>query len=328
MRFASECLGFANVPETRALLRDFGAAPLSSPLWSLRIPRDQGAMQDFEEVRDHYVGLLYDVDPQRLKVENPARYLDLSRAAVAETIEATIGEWRRPGSSCAGALLWFWKDLWASSGWGVLDWTGSPKSPWWAMRRAFQPQQIILSDEGVNGLHVHCLNESDQAFVGSIGLRCYRDGATIVMDATRDIEIAPRAALSLHDCDLWGAFFDTAYAYRFGPPSHEATVATLFDTSGAAIAGAWHFPLGRPAAMFAPALSVEVFRDDAGYGLRLATDRVAQSIKIEDERLTPLDNWLHLSPGAPKIVRLLENGIAPRGMVAALGAPALSYRAD
>ena len=328
VRFASECLGFANMPETRTLMRDFGAVPLSSPLWPQRIPRDQGATQDFEEVRDHYVGLLYNVDPQRLKIEEPARYLDLSRAAVAETVEATIGEWRRPRSLCAGALLWFWKDLWASSGWGVLDWTGGPKSPWWAMRRAFRPQQIVLSDEGVNGLHVHCLNESAQAFVGRVSLRCYRDGATIVMDATRDIEISARGSLSLHDCDLWGAFFDTAYAYRFGPPSHEATVATLQDASGATVAEAWHFPLGRPAAMFSPALSVEPFRDDAGYALRIATNHVAQSIKIEDERLTPFDNWLHLSPAAPKVVRFLEKDIPPRGAIAALGSPALSYRAE
>ena len=328
VRFASECLGFANVPETSALKRDFGDTPMSSPLWRARVPRDQGAMQDFEDVRDHYVGLLYGVDPQRLKAEDPNRYLDLSRATVAEVIEATVGEWRRPGSSCAGALLWFWKDLWASSGWGVLDWTGAPKSPWWAMRRAFRPVQITVSDEGVNGLHVHCVNESARPFAGRISLRCYRDGATLVMNAERDVEIAPRSAFSIRDCDLWGAFFDTAYAYRFGPPSHEATLATLVTREGTTVAEAWHFPVGRPAAMFAPELFAEAFRDEAGFGLRLEADRIAQSVKIEDERLAPLDNWFHLSPGAPKIVRFLEPGIAPRGSVAALGSPAISYCAD
>jgi len=325
VRFASECLGFANVPETRTLHLDFGAAPLASPLWRPRIPRDQGAMQDFEEVRDHYVGLLYEIDPQGLKADNPERYLDLSRAAVAEVVEATVGEWRRPRSTCAGALLWFWKDLWASSGWGVLDWTGAPKSPWWAMRRAFRPIQILLSDEGVNGLHVHCLNESGEPFIGRVALRCYRDGATIVMRAEREIEIPPRGAVTLHDCDLWGAFFDTAYAYRFGPPSHEATVAALTDRDGAPIAEAWHFPVGRAAAFFSPAIRADVIHDVAGFGLRLATDAIAQSVKIEDQRLTPRDNWLHLEPGITKIVRFFERDIAPRGLVAALGSPAVSY---
>lgn len=328
VRFASECLGFANVPETRELSRDFGPSPLASPLWGPRIPRDQGADQDFEEVRDHYVGLLYGVDPRQLKNEEPARYLDLSRAAVAEVIEDAIGEWRRPGSPCAGALLWFWKDLWASSGWGVLDWTGAPKSPWWAMRRAFRPVQILLADEGVNGMRLHGLNESGANFVGRVDMRCYRDGATVVMSAEREVEIPARGALSIADCDMWGAFFDTAYAYRFGPPSHEATVATLFDARGLAIGEAWRFPVGRPAALHAPSLSVSVILDVEGYGLRIETDRVAQSIKIEDERLTPGDNWFHLAPGAAKIVRFMEAGVAPCGQVAALGGPALSYRAE
>lgn len=327
VRFASECLGFANVPEARTLSRDFGPAPLSSPLWRQRIPRDQGAMQDFEEVRDHYVGLLYAVDPQELKVTEPELYLDLSRAAVAEVVEATIGEWRRPGSSCSGALVWFWQDLWPSSGWGVLDWTGAPKSPWWAMRRAFRPVQVVLSDEGVNGLHVHCINEADTPFTGKITLRCYRDGATLVMNADREVEIEPRGSISFRDCDLWGAFSDTAYVYRFGPPSHEANLATLMDRDGVTISEAWHFPLGRPAAMHHPTITVDVVRGDNGYMLRLESNRIAQSVKIEDESLTPEDNWFHLAPGAPKIIRFHELNTTPRGVVAALGAPAISYRA-
>ena len=40
-------------------------------------------------------------------------------------------------------------------------------------------------------------------------------------------------------------FLDTAYAYRFGEPSHDVTVATLTDASGAMISEAFHFPLGR-----------------------------------------------------------------------------------
>lgn len=325
VRFASECLGFANVPETRRIVADFGANPLSSPLWGPRIPRDQGADQDFEQVRDHYIALLYGVDPLALKREDPALYLDLSRACVAEVIEATIGEWRRPQSSCKGALLWFWKDFWAASGWGALDWRGDPKSPWWAMRRAFRPVQVMLADEGVNGLVIHCLNEPADTFRGTLTLRCLKDGATPVMSARREIEIAPRSSLALRDGELWGAFFDTAYAYRFGPPSHEVTVATLADASGATIAESWHFPVGRKAALHAPAVTVETFADLQGCGLRLTSEKFAQSVKIEDRALTPEDNWFHLAPGEPKTVRFIERKGRPEGVVAALGAPAAHY---
>jgi beta-mannosidase len=92
VRFASECLGFANVPDAASVVRDFGEAPLKTPLWDARIPRDWGASQDFEQVRDHNVAELYAVDPQELRQNNPAAYLDLGRAAVAEVMEATFPE--------------------------------------------------------------------------------------------------------------------------------------------------------------------------------------------------------------------------------------------
>jgi beta-mannosidase len=80
------------LPDAASVARDFGEAPLKNPLWDARIPRDWGASQDFEQVRDHYVAELYAVDPQELRQNNPAAYLDLGRAAVAEVMEATFAE--------------------------------------------------------------------------------------------------------------------------------------------------------------------------------------------------------------------------------------------
>jgi beta-mannosidase len=145
------------------------------------------------------------------------------------------------------------------------------------------------------------------------------------MDARRDVEIPARSSLTIRDCELWGAFFDTTYAYRFGPPSHEATFAGLAGAGGEMFAEAWHFPLGRSAALFQPALSAEAFFDAEGCGLRVRSDRLAQSARIEDRTLTPLDNWMHLAPGEEKVVRFVERDGRPAGRIAALGAPALSY---
>ena len=329
VRFASECLGFANVPDTRTTLEDFGPLPLSSPLWRPRIPRDQGAAQDFEEVRDHYIALLYDVDPLALKTTDPQRYLDLSRAAVAETIEATVGEWRgrsAMGQGPGGALIWFWKDLWASTGWGIVDWRGRPKSAWHGARRAFRPIQLILSDEGVNGLHIHCFNERNAPFEGMVELTCYANGATVVMRATAEVTLPARGAITLRDSALWGAFFDTSFAYRFGPAAHAVTHAALRDAGGAGVAESWHFPLGRSAALFAPAITVTPFRDAEGCGLTLVADRFAQSVKIEEQRAIALDNWFHLAPNAPQRVRFLDDEAGIEGCVAALGGPSAPYR--
>lgn len=329
VRFASECLGFSCVPETVSLTRDFGTAPLSSPLWQSRTPRDMGAMQTFGDVTEHYMRLLYGCDPEALGESDSERYLDIARAAVAETMEATIGEWRRAGSITRGAIVWLLKDPWPSPGWGVIDAHGEPKSAYYALKRAFAPVQILLTDEGVNGLFVHLVNERAQGFEGEVALTCYRDGRTPVMRATRRVSVEPRSAAVIRDVEFWGAFFDTALAYNFGPPSHDATVASLRSLDQTeTLAEAFHFPLGRSPERSSLGLRADVERHGADYTLVLTTDVLAQSVKIEDLAFRPADNWFHLAPGASKRIRLSPRAPGPRhprGVVTALNGESVFY---
>ncbi|WP_216073911.1 hypothetical protein, partial [Acinetobacter baumannii] len=89
-----------------------------------------------------YVGLVAGRDPAVLRAEEPERYLDIGRAAPAEVMEAVFAEWRRPGSRCAGGLVWFLNDLAPGAGWGVIDAGGEPKSTYFALKRAFRPVHV------------------------------------------------------------------------------------------------------------------------------------------------------------------------------------------
>ena len=99
------------------------------PAWKARAPRDLGAGWDFDDVRDHYVQLLFGVDPVALRYSRP-RPLPRARPRrrPARSWRARSREWRRARSRAGGALIWFLRDLWPGAGWGVVDARGAPKA--------------------------------------------------------------------------------------------------------------------------------------------------------------------------------------------------------
>ena len=143
VRFASECLAFANVPGAHALPGG-PSVRAHHPAWKARTPRDLGAGWDFDDVRDHYVARLFGVDPVDLRAVDHDRYLALGRAATGEVMAAVFAEWRRARSACAGGLVWFLRDLWTGAGWGVVDAAGTPKSAYHYLRRALQPLGLAI----------------------------------------------------------------------------------------------------------------------------------------------------------------------------------------
>jgi beta-mannosidase len=327
VRFTSECLAFANVPATAT--KD---VPWDDPVkWMAAAPRDRGASWDFEDVRDHYVKLLYGVDPVRLRAEEPARYLRLSRAATAEVMETAIAEWRRAGSSCWGAVTWMLKDFMPGAGWGAIASDGTPKLAWHGLRRAFRPVQVALTDEGVNGLAIHLINETTAPVRAKLSLRCFQNGETVVMRREREIELAPGSNITMFSAELIGSFFDLTYAYRFGPAPLNATLVTLDDAAtGARLAEAAHFPQGR-AALADAGLTAELFADDDGWSLRVRAQKFASCVQIEDAHYRASDEGFPLAPGEERVVKLLPvqtSRVAPSGEIFAIGGTGIHYEGN
>ena len=323
VRFAAECLAFAHVPRQQTLDTHLPVAPVHDPRWKARVPRDRGASWDFEDIRDHYLQDLYGSDAARLRREDPRRYLDLSRAVTAEIVTETYAEWRRPGSSCNGALVWTLQDLQPGAGWGVIDSTGEPKPVWYALKRAFCPTQVAFTDEGTNGLDVHVLNETSEVQTLLLAVSCLRDGRQQIVGGQWELVLPARSGRSVACTDLFGAFFDTTYAFRFGPPSHDVTIARLSDpATGMTVAEAFHFPLGRSAALRDPAIEATLLEENGGWILEIESDRLAQSVHISVDGYRPDDDWFHLAPGVTRRVRLnpLEQaGRKPAGTLGHIG---------
>lgn len=310
VRFATECLAFSNVPEARTLKTRLDVPPVHDPRWKAHVPRDRGVSWDFEDVRDAYLEMLYGYDPARLRREDVEHYLHLSRAVTAEVMEATFAEWRRPGSTCFGALLWMFQDLLPGAGWGMIDATGEPKPSWHGLKRAFRPQQVALTDEGVNGLAIHVLNERAETADFSLELACLRGGSQPVVSGRRDLSMAGRSAITIPATDLFGAFFDVTYAYRFGPPAHDVTVARL-KRNDITVAEAFHFPLGRTKAFHDAAIETLPVEENGNWFLDLKTPVLAQSVSINAGDWRAADNWFHLAPSATKRVALIPRHETP-----------------
>jgi beta-mannosidase len=308
VRFASECLAFANVPDQATIdaLLPAGESPVHHPRWKARVPRDHGAGWDFEDVRDHYLEALFGVHPMRLRYADMQRYLALSRVVTGEVMARTIGEWRRDGSSCAGALVWFFQDLWPGAGWGVLDASGRPKAAYYAIKRAMQPIALAITDEGVNGLHVHVANDRGSALTGELRISLFRDGRACVASGSVSLT-APARGMTLVNADaVLGRFQDVSYAYRFGAAGHDLVVAVLHDDTGARIADAFHFPLGLPSTQRETiGLSADAERRrDGTVAVTVRAEQFAQSIEVDGGTALPDDNYFHVAPGDERVVVL------------------------
>lgn len=336
VRFTSECLAFANVPCARTLADAGLLQPYHDPRWKARVPRDAGAAWDFEDIRDFYLREVFDVDPPRLRYERPARYLTLSRAVVAEIMTEVFGEWRRAGSTCRGGLVWQLQDLLPGAGWGIVDANARPKSAWHALRQVWQPLQVILTDEGLNGLHVHVVNESASPRTVRLALRCLRDGEFVAAQAEQVLTLAPRETRRLVAAELLDHFFDFTYAYRFGPPAHDVVLATLHDASPDANADApasvllsqsVFLPDRRADALQDPGLSASVACEDGVWWLTVSARRFARWVHVDDHACMPETDWFHLGPGESRRIRLMHDGAdatrtgaIPSGEVSALNA--------
>jgi beta-mannosidase len=273
-------------------------------------------------VRDHYLATLFQMDPLRLRYADFARYLDLSRAVSCVLMEQVFDEWRRVGSTCRGGLVWQWQDVAPGAGWGVIDSLGRRKPAWYALQRAFRTRQVILTDEGLNGLAIHVINESDAPLDAILRLACFKDGDTRVREAARPIVIEPRGTWSMGSAALLPGFFDITYAYRFGPRAHDVTVASLHDyASDALIADACHFP---DIAAMQPrdiGLEVAVEHADDGWFLKLRSRHFGQFLHIDDAAFTARENWLHLPPGIDRRIALSPGSdpdATPQGEISAL----------
>jgi beta-mannosidase len=312
LRFATECLAFANVPAPSAIERMPGglAGRVHHPGWKERSPRDLGAGWDFDDVRDHYLGLVFNIDPVKLRYSDHERYLTLSRMATGEVMAASFAEWRRPGSSCHGAMILMLRDLWAGAGWGLVDDAGVPKACYHYLKQVLQPVSVLLSDEGVSGLFLHIVNERAEEKRVEIEVAAWRDGDVRVAFGEKSLTVPARGSRSMACLDLLGHFVDLNNAYRFGPMSCDVVAVTLRDAAGVQLGRSFYFPAGlnsRADADIGLCAHARML-DERTAILTVETKRFAQGVHFDTPGFSADDEYFHLPPASTTHVILRSSG--------------------
>jgi beta-mannosidase len=315
VRFAAECLAFANVPDeagVEAILPDAPAdVVVHHPRWKAGVPRDAGTGWDFDDVRDHYLGVLFEVDPAELRRYDHERYLELSRAVSGEAMAAVFGEWRRAGSPCGGGLVLWLRDLVPGAGWGVVDHAGAPKCAYHHLRRALAPTAVWMTDEGLSGIGVHVTNDGPRPLAARLRVGLYRDFEQRVGEATEELELGPHASLSRDLEAMLGRFADASWAYRFGPPAQDLIVASLereAERGVELVSQSVHLPAGRPRATeSAERLGLELESEAGAEGavaLTLSSRRFVYGVRVAMAGAVAEDDAFSLEPGQRRTVNL------------------------
>ena len=316
VRFAGECLAFANVPTEEALATLIPEPPTEAfihhPRWKAGVPRDAGSAWDFDDVRDDYLAMVFGIEPRTIRRDDHDRYLELSRALTGEVMAHVFGEWRRAGSPSGGGLILWLRDLLPGAGWGVIDNEGRPKTVYHHLRRILAPTAVWLVDEGIGGVVAHVAHERPEPFAGRLRIALYTDLETPIGEATEILRLTGRGALQRDVEAMLGHFVDAAWAYRFGPPAQDAIVASLelerADGWGL-VSQAFHFPAGRPFAREAAdrlGLSAVAAPGDEPDStvVSISSRRLAYGVRLHVPGFEPSDDAFSIEPGRTRTIAL------------------------
>lgn len=309
LRFATECLAIANIPERSNLKLLPGAKQVlpkvHHPVWKLRSPRDLGgAGWDFDDVRDYYLAYFFNVDPMQLRYVDHERYLLLSKITSGEMMALAFTEWRSELSSCNGALIWFLNDLWPGAGWGIIDSEGHPKSCYYYLKRVWQPVSVLLGNEALNGYYVHTHNELDCNLTVIVEAVCYKAGNIVVASGRRTLELNARQSKA-ESLTLWfDGFMDFGFCYRFGPAIADCIYLKMQTTEGISLAETYAFPAGLANfPNYDLGLQVDAkFSENGDVQLDISCRKLAVALYFDVDGFIPDDAYFHLVPEQTKSI--------------------------
>jgi beta-mannosidase len=208
--------------------------------------------------------------------------------------------------------VWFFKDLWPAAGWGIVDSRGVPKAAYYQLKRAWRTRQLTITDEGLDGLHLHLINETTEPLDGVVEVQLLREPNVVVARHEIALKVDRRSLETRSVDEILGSFYDVNYAYRFGPQAHHVVIATWFNADREVISESFHLTRARDPE--AQPLTAEMLHaeaealGDGRYRVTLKSDRFLHHVRLSARGMLPDDNYFHLAPDRRKDITFSPHG--------------------
>lgn len=306
VKFASECLGFSNVPEPAVIDAVLQGSLFMAhhPMWKKGVARDPSAGWDFEDIRDFYLTQLFKQDAIHLRSHDPQRYLELSRVVSGEIMLRTIANLRTASHPCQGALIWFYKDLLPGAGWGLIDSSNQPKAAYYAVKRANKSLAIFFIDKGLDGLFLSLINETSATQPIKITLKAFKLGQIETVSISKTIQLES-TALEISVNEWLGYFADLNYSFGFGPKQQDIIYVCIENAdSGEWLHDDYYFVDSYHMAMQTTAnITVGAIKTEKNLiELTITSDSFLQFVRLDIAQAELDDNYFHLAPNTPRKV--------------------------
>jgi beta-mannosidase len=308
VKFTTETLGFANIPEPKIIDEVLGGSIFTthSPAWKKAVPRDSSAGWDFEDIRDFYLEHLFQQNPVQLRSHNPQRYLELSRVVTGEVMLRTLANWRAANQPCRGALIWFFKDLIPGAGWGLIDSSNQPKAAYYFVKRASTRLAVYFNDRGLDGLFLTLVNETPKTQTLTLKLQAFKHGNIETLSLEKNITLSP-GTIEMSINEWLGYFCDLNYSYGFGQKQQDVICVSIKDSETHQwihddyyFVGDYHLPLQTTCE-----IKTSVHTDENNNSiLNITSESFLQFVRLDIATHQCDDNYFHLAPKVTRQVRL------------------------
>jgi beta-mannosidase len=198
------------------------------------------------------------------------------------------------------------------AGWGLTDSHGRHKPAMWFLKRAWASRGVYLTDEGLDGMAAHIVNERAEAFPATLEVTLYRDGKVPIAQGRAALEVPGRGTISRQVDALVGYFTDTNNAYRFGPPQHDVVAVRLLHAeSGELLGEDFHFPLGLDLPVRTASITASVEVAEELVKVSVSSDVFLLAVEVSAPGYLPDDNYFHVAPGRTKLVTFRREAQLP-----------------